>query len=154
MQRSVAGCNGGLNDSGLPIILVSGVAQLGATSSVPRHRFDTNNQILDNFSWKINKHAVKFGADFHRTSVQQYFDKYFRGRLSFSGQGADPNNTPIQDFLAGYVDGGFQYFGDSTRHTFENNFGFYVQDNYRLTPRLDVELRPPLGLLRRGPREE
>ncbi len=44
-------CSGsGPFDSGLPIILVSGVAQLGATSSVPRHRVDSNNQVLDNFS--------------------------------------------------------------------------------------------------------
>ena len=91
------GCAGGLNDQGLPIIRLSGVpqptptdptattnvAQLGATSGDPRHRFDTNNQVLDNFSWKINKHNVKFGFDFHRTSVQQYFDKYFRGELQF-----------------------------------------------------------------------
>ncbi len=119
-------CDGGASDSGLPIILVSGVAQLGATSSVPRHRFDTNNQVLDGFSWKVNKHDVKFGADFHRTSVQQYFDKYFRGRLKFD----------LQDFLAGDVDSGFQYFGDSTRHTFENNFGFYAQDSFRATSRL------------------
>src|ERR1700674_805115 len=73
----------GAADAGLPIILVSGVAQLGATSSVPRHRVDSNSQVIDNFSWKINKHALKFGVDFHRTSVQQYFDKYFRGRLRF-----------------------------------------------------------------------
>ena len=129
-------------DAGLPIILVSGVpvssqpgastvslAQLGATSSVPRHRFDTNNQVIDNFSWKINKHDVKFGVDFHRTSIQQYFDKYFRGRLKFAS---------LSDFLAGNVGSGFQYFGDSTRHTFENNFGFYLQDGYRITPRLTV----------------
>jgi outer membrane receptor protein involved in Fe transport len=132
---TAAGCNGGLNDQGLPIILVSGVAQLGATSSVPRHRVDSNDQVLDNFSWKINKHSVKFGFDFHRTTVQQYFDKYFRGRLSFDGT---TTGNPIQDFLAGDVDGGFQYFGDSTRHTFENNFGFYAQDSFRLTPRLTL----------------
>jgi Carboxypeptidase regulatory-like domain/TonB-dependent Receptor Plug Domain len=132
------GCTGGLNDSGLPIILVNGLltpagsttsaAQLGATSSVPRHRFDSNNQVLDNFSWKINKHSVKFGVDFHRTSVQQYFDKYFRGRIKSS----------INDFLAGVVDSGFQYFGPSTRHTFENNFGFYAQDSFHLTQRLTL----------------
>jgi hypothetical protein len=123
---TTADCNGGPFDSGLPIILVSGVAQLGATSSVPRHRVDSNNQILDNFSWKLNKHDVKFGVDFHRTSIQQYFDKYFRGRLSFS----------LADFLAGSVDGGFQYFGNSIRHTYENNFGFYIQDSFRATARL------------------
>src|SRR5713101_3579240 len=130
---TTADCNGGPFDSGLPIILVSGVAQLGATSSVPRHRFDSNNQILDNFSWKLNKHSLKFGVDFHRTSVQQYFDKYFRGRLKFSGH-TDPvtqiTTTGLQDFLAGYVDSGFQYSGNSIRHTYENNFGFYIQDSY------------------------
>jgi carboxypeptidase family protein/TonB-dependent receptor-like protein len=123
-------CNGEAPfDSGLPIILVGGVAQLGATSSVPRHRFDTNNQVLDNFSWKINKHDVKFGFDFHRTSVQQFFDKFFRGRLKFGG---------IPDFLDGFVDSGFQYFGPSTRHTFENAFGFYIQDRFRVTSRLTL----------------
>jgi len=116
-------------DAGMPIILVSGVAQLGATSSVPRHRVDSNSQVIDNFSWKINKHDLKFGVDFHRTSIQQYFDKYFRGRLKFAS---------LPDFLAGNVDSGFQYFGDSTRHTFDNNFGFYVQDSYRIKPRLTL----------------
>ena len=128
-------CTGTLADNGLPIILVGGVAQLGATSSVPRHRFDSNNQVLDNFSWKLNKHSLKFGVDFHRTSVQQYFDKYFRGRLKFDGSFT---GNPIQDFLAGNVDSGFQYSGPSPRHTYENNFGFYIQDSYRVTPRLTL----------------
>jgi len=122
-------------DSGMPIILVSGLAQLGATSSVPRHRFDTNNQLIDNFSWKMGKHDLKLGVDFHRTSVQQYFDKYFRGRLKFNG---DATGDALQDFLTGNVDSGFQYFGDSTRHTHENNFGFYVQDGFRVTPHLNL----------------
>ncbi|HEV3306326.1 MAG TPA: TonB-dependent receptor [Candidatus Sulfotelmatobacter sp.] len=136
---STALCNGTSPfDSGLPIILVSGVAQLGSTSSLPRHRVDSNDQVLDNFSWKLNKHDVKFGVDYHRTSIQQYFDKYFRGRLSFSGGGVGPNSTGLQDFLAGFVDSGFQYFGDSTRHTDENNFGFYVQDSFRATSRLTL----------------
>src|SRR6266481_3047271 len=57
-------CSGsGPADSGLPIILVSFTpsgassffAQPGANSTVPRHRVDTNNQLIDSFSWKINK---------------------------------------------------------------------------------------------------
>jgi hypothetical protein len=132
-------CNGKSPfDSGLPIIQVSGYSQLGATSSVPRHRFDSNNQALDNFSWKINKHDVKVGVDFHRTSVQQYFDKYFRGRLRFKDQTGSGGLSPIGNFLAGNVTDGFQYFGDSTRHTYENNFGFYVQDSFRATSRLTL----------------
>jgi hypothetical protein len=131
---STAACNGTAPfDSGMPITLVGGFAQLGSTSSVPRHRVDSNVQALDNFSWKLNKHDVKFGVDFHRTSVQQYFDKYFRGRIKFDGSTL---GSALQDFLAGTVDSGFQYFGNSTRHTFENNYGFYVQDSFRVTSRL------------------
>src|SRR5262249_15591388 len=133
-------CNGGASDSGMPIVLVSGAAQLGATSSVPRHRFDSNNQVLDNFSWKINKHDLKFGANFYRTSIQQYFDKYFRGRLKFSGGCVSPTSTGMDDFLAGCVDGGFQYFGNTVRHTHEDSFGFYVQDSFRATQRLTINL--------------
>src|SRR5215470_4744250 len=68
---TVEGCSGsGVTDSGLPIIYVNGTAfgQIGATSSVPRHRVDSNDQIIDNFSWKANKHDLKFGVDFHRTT--------------------------------------------------------------------------------------
>jgi hypothetical protein len=123
------GTSGGLAGEGLPIIAVSGFAQLGASSSDPRHRFDTNNQALDNFSWKVNKHNIKFGADFYRTSIQQYFDKYFRGKLEFDN---------IADFLSGTVDGGFQYAGNTIRHTFENSYGFFVQDSFRITPHVTL----------------
>ncbi len=117
----------GLADQGLPIMFVGGFAQLGATSSVPRHRVDTNSQLIEGFSWKINKHDLKMGFEFRRTTIQQFFNKYFRGRLSFD---------TLSDFLSGTVDGGFQYFGDSTRHTAENNYGVYFQDSFRITPRL------------------
>jgi hypothetical protein len=153
---AVAGCSGGVNDQGLPDIVLSnvtsgtstaGVSQLGANSGDPRHRVDSNNQVLDNFSWKINKHSVKFGFDFHRTSVQQYFDKYSRGKLSFDGSatagtGVTAAGTGLGDFLAGDVDtdlfGSFQYFGNTIRHTYEDSFGFYAQDSFRLTPRLTL----------------
>jgi len=134
-------CNGSAPyDSGLPVILVSNVAQLGSNSGNPRNRIDSNDQVLDNFSWKFNKHDLKFGFDFHRTTVTQpNYDRNFRGRLTFNGDNEEsPTGTGIGDFLAGYVDSGFQYSGNAARHTFENNFGLYVQDSFRVTPRLTL----------------
>jgi hypothetical protein len=128
---------GGPADSGLPIILVSVTpsggssffAQPGANSADPRHRVDSNLQFIDGFSWKIRSHDVKFGFEYRRTSVSQYFDKYFRGRLKFSN---------LSDFLQGNVHNGLQYSGDTTRNTQENDFGMYVQDSFRVTPRLTL----------------
>lgn len=123
----------GLADQGLPIILVGGFAQLGSTSGDPRGRVDTNNQLLDSFSWKLNKHDFKFGVEYRRTTIRQYFDKYFRGKITFDD---------LPSFLSGTIDQGFgatfQYSGNSLRHTAENSTGFYVQDTYRLTPRLTL----------------
>ena len=122
---------------------VSGFAQLGATGSVPRHRVDSNDQVLDNFSWKVSRHDFKFGFDFHRTTIQQYFDKDFRGVIDFTGHSETigpitEQTTALADFLSGYVDRGFQYFGDSLRHTSERSYGLYLQDSYRATPRLTL----------------
>jgi hypothetical protein len=123
----------GLADEGLPIINVSGFAQLGTTSGDPRGRVDSNNQLLDNFSWKMNKHDLKFGFEYRRTTIKQYFDKYFRGKITFDDLGK---------FLTGTLDQGFgktfQYAGNSLRHTAENNYGFYFQDTYRITPRFTL----------------
>ncbi len=131
-SSSAATCAG----AGLPVISVSGFAQLGATASVPRHRYDSNNQLIDGFSWKINKHDLRFGFEFRRTTIQQFFDKSFRGQLKFDN---------ITDFLSGTLNCGatasncgLQYGGNSLRHTHQNSYGLYAQDSYRVTPRITL----------------
>jgi Carboxypeptidase regulatory-like domain/TonB dependent receptor len=123
----------GLADAGLPIILVNGFSQLGATSGDPRGRVDTNNQLIDNFSWKAGKHDIKFGAEYRRTTIKQYFDKYFRGKISFADVSSFLSGTPSTSFGAS-----FQYSGNTTRHTAQNNEGFYIQDTFRATSRLTL----------------
>src|SRR6266568_7687860 len=132
--NTTTACAGsGPADSGLPIISVSGFAQLGATSSVPRHRVDANWHYIDNIAWKVGRHDMKFGYEYRRTSIQQFFDKDFRGKLSFAS---------LSDFLSGTLNTGFaksfNYFGDSTRHTFENNHGVYFQDSFHPFPRITL----------------
>jgi outer membrane receptor protein involved in Fe transport len=125
------------HSSGLPIILAAATpnggtsffAQPGATSGDPRHRFDTNNQLIDGFSWKVGKHDLKFGAEFRRTSIQQSFDKYSRGRIRFPS---------LSRFLAGTPSQAFDYSGNTVRHTHENSYGLYVQDSYHVRPRLTL----------------
>ena len=121
--------------SGLPIILAAGTpnggtsffAQPGATSGDPRRRVDTNNQLIDDFSWKISKHDLKFGAEFRRTSIDQIFQKYSRGRIRFSN---------LSQFLAGTPNQAFNYSGNTLRNTYENSYGLYVQDSYHVHPRV------------------
>jgi hypothetical protein len=149
-----AECSGsGPADSGLPIILAGSFAQVGATSSVPRHRVDSNNQLIDGFSWILGKHAMKFGFEFRRTSVEQFFDKYFRGKLSFAPALSNPDpmhigdptftgNGSLTSLLLGDLNTNFgksfQYSGDTLRHTHQNGVGLYAQDSFRITQHITL----------------
>ncbi len=126
--------------AGLPIVLLvpnaTGAAglfsQIGATSGDPRQRVDTNNQFIDSFSWKLNKHDFKFGGEFHRTSIEQSFDKYSRGRIRFDNLESLLEMAPQSDSDFGL----FNYSGYTRRHTSQNGIGFYAQDAFRVTPGL------------------
>lgn len=141
------------HSQGLPIILLSPTptgasgffSQIGATSGDPRSRVDTNNQVIDSFSWKRNKHDLKFGAEFRRTSIQQRFDKYSRGRVrfgAFGNPGSLSDLGALEDLLQMIPQesefGAFDYTGNTLRHTYQNGFGLYAQDAFRLSPRITL----------------
>lgn len=142
--NSIGFCNttttsGTCDSQGLPIILLSPTptgasgffSQIGATSGDPRSRVDTNNQIIDSFSWKAGKHDIKFGGEFRRTSIRQEFDKYSRGRIRFNDLESLLEMAPQQSAF-----GLFNYSGETLRHTHQNSFGLYIQDQFRLTPHI------------------
>jgi hypothetical protein len=122
------------NDLGLPEIIVSGEATLGANTSVPRGRVDTNWQYFGNASYNTGRNNWKFGYEFRRTFVNGFFDNGYRGRLLF---------PDLASFLAGLPSGNLttsnhQATGDSRRGTYQNNHGFYVQDNLKLSHNFTV----------------
>ena len=121
-------------DFGLPLIRIHddlGIANIGATLSVPRARTDINYQLIDNFSWKRARHDLKFGYEFRRTTVSQFFDAGYRGRLDFDS---------LADFLSGDLSGGRAARGDSNRNTFQNSHAGYLQDTFRWNPRITLNL--------------
>ena len=131
-------------DFGLPKISVGGFSVIGATNSVPRSRVDSNWHFIDNYSWKFGRHDVKFGYEFRRTTIQLIQDNTFRGKIGFDSI-PDPINpgvaadlTPLEAFLEGLPDSGKQVQGQSRRHSFENNHGFYIQDSFRMNSRLTM----------------
>ncbi len=116
-------------DFGLPQISVSGFSPIGANTSVPRGRVDTNWQLFTNFTHAAGRHALKFGYEYRRTNVDGFFDSGYRGKLSFNS---------LDDFIAGNVDGGRQAKGLSTRNTFQNNTSIYLQDSFHILRRLTL----------------
>jgi Carboxypeptidase regulatory-like domain/TonB dependent receptor len=128
----------GPQDFGLPFIRIrndpslgSSIASLGSTLSVPRARIDTNWHFIDNMSWKLDKHEIKFGYEFRRTFVNAFFDAGYRGRLDFAS---------LEDFLSGTLSGGRAAIGDSRRNTFQNSHAGYIQDSFRWSRSLTINL--------------
>jgi hypothetical protein len=117
-------------DYGLPLIKFGdGTASIGANSSVPRGRVDTNWQFFNNTSYTHGNHNFKFGYEFRRTFVNGFFDSNYRGKLSFSS---------FDDFLAGMPSSGSSAENNSTRRTFQNNNALYLQDSWRVSKRLSM----------------
>jgi hypothetical protein len=116
-------------DFGLPQIGVDGFATLGANTSVPRGRVDTNTQLFGNVSYTAGRHNWKIGYEFRRTFVDGFFDSGYRGKLSFD---------TLDDFIAGTPTGGRQAQGNSSRQTFQNNNSLYLQDSFHIWPRITL----------------
>ena len=121
----------GLNS--LPTITVSGVVSLGAPTNVPRGRISSAFQLVDNVTSIRGSHTFKFGGEYRRAIVDSFADQNARGRLNF-------NN--LADFLAGVVStsGTALLRGATRRETFTNNFGFFAQDDWKITQRLTLNL--------------
>jgi hypothetical protein len=112
-------------DFGLPTIDVGGLASLGSSGfSNPRNRVDSNYQFFDNFSWKLNRHAIKFGYEFRNTTVDSFNDLLERGTIEFAD---------LQDFLSGTLKSGHTNVGNTSRDTTQNSDAFYIQDEFRVT---------------------
>jgi outer membrane receptor protein involved in Fe transport len=119
-------------DFGLPTIDVGGLADLGSSAfSNPRNRVDSNWQGIDNFSWKVGRHDIKFGYEFRRTTVKSFNDLTERGELDFNS---------LAEFLGGGLDGGNINVGNTSRNAHQNSHGLYIQDGIHVNSRLMVNL--------------
>jgi len=117
----------------LPTITVSGLVSLGAPTNVPRGRISSAFQLVDNVTWTRGSHIFKFGGEYRRAIVDSFADQLARGRINF-------NN--LADFLAGVVStsGTALLRGQTRRETFTNNFGFFAQDDWKVTSRFTLNL--------------
>src|SRR3954465_13396149 len=114
-------------DFGLPQISVGGLSIIGSNSGNPRGRTDQNWQLDGNMTWIHGRHNWKAGYEFRRTTVDEFFNAGHRGTMNFDD---------VPSFLGGIVGGGHQTIGNTRRNMYQNNNSLYLQDNWRVLPRL------------------
>lgn len=99
-------------------------------------------QFSDSLSWVKNKHTFKFGATILRRQVNLF--RPFAGKGYFflfgNGGGQSPTGYEVSDVLAGFVDAYRVGPALGFSHTRNWETGYFVQDDWRVTNRLTLNL--------------
>ena len=123
------GINHGISEPiGLPQISVAGGLNFGGPSINPSGRGDTTFIVADSFTYQHGGHSLKAGGEF-----RQFLNNNFR-------QGTGSFNFPTTAaFIAGTANSFSVTLGSQSSSIAEGALGFFVQDNYKLGPRLMLE---------------
>src|ERR1700730_675335 len=105
---------------------------------------DDRYQFVDHVSRNMGKHVIKFGIEEHRDGFSGGAYGGTRGRFKFLGGTAFTANgiasSAIEDFFAGAPLNGSLLIGDPTRHIHNWGTALFVQDDWRVTSHLTVNL--------------
>jgi len=105
----------------------------GPTATLPNFPRQNIWTYSDDLFYEKGKHSLKFGTliNHYQIDYLDYTDN--RGNILFASSAA---------FLAGQLQSGSEiiYYNAPRRHFRNDTFGFYVQDDYKVTPRLTLNL--------------
>lgn len=139
----------------------------GTSTVFPQARVVTVWQVQDTISATVGNHALKFGTDIIRNFQDNFFLPTFRGSFNFTGSttsAAVAGVVPANTFFtygtngtngvsrAGALATSFENFvlarprdidfalGNPQKNIIQNNFFFFLQDDWRIRPNLTLNL--------------
>jgi hypothetical protein len=136
-----------LNFPGFPQLSISGFQGIAGSAFQPLINPSNMYEIVDNLNWIKGAHTFKFGIDLRDYRFTSTNSAYSRGSFSFTG--AYTGNA-FADFLTGYPFSGMRDFPRNQFGEYDRRYHFYVQDDWKISPRLTLNLglryeqnRPP-----------
>src|ERR1700756_3483941 len=140
--------------NGAPNIAISGGSgnanfeQVGIPA--PEGRSDLTWHINDVVSQSLGAHQLRYGGEVRQAHLNEFYHRGGTGFFGFDGsQGpwagsatcvANPTLCALADFLAGDVSASSIAVGNPERWVKVNALSFYVQDNWQITKKLNLEL--------------
>ena len=125
----------------VPIItwtIANAPANIGTPSQYPLKRYQSDFQYVYNVSAQLGaRHTIKFGADVRRNQLNDEIQNYHRGNWQFTAAG--PYNA-LENFVRGIVQFYQQGFGPEENGYRSTETNLYVQDSWRMTPSLTLDL--------------
>jgi Carboxypeptidase regulatory-like domain len=147
-----------VGNGGLPTLDIGILSPLGSSPFLYANDYDTTWQVSDGVTKQYGAHTIQGGADFQRIVTSTFQPPYSRGLFGFSGNYTSiPNvldaSTGIAQFLTSpigsTVANGVNLVGGPSQVLASNMSGIedlriyaglYVQDHWRVSPRLTLDL--------------
>jgi Carboxypeptidase regulatory-like domain len=114
-----------------PQIVIGGIDSFGESNIIPQGRTQNVWQWGDTFSWVKGRHTFKFGFDGIHYNSPSVFDANVRGTFTF--------NT-VADFQAGNPFSFTERVGNTNRTNDSLDLFGFIQDDFRLTPTITLNL--------------
>jgi hypothetical protein len=113
-----------------------GIGGLSAATAVlnrPKHRLDNVYQLVDTITDTLERHTLKFGAEYQRIQTNENDTNNGAGSYSFTNLSTFLTNQP-----SSFV--GVEPGRSAVRGWRQRLFGMFLQDDFRLFPRLTLNL--------------
>ena len=136
-------------DHGYALSTVSGFQAVGPRAFWPNVNKMDNLQISDNFTWVRGSHTIKFGGEYRRTQIPRSPSRFRRGRFQYTGvyTAEEPNSAASRGASGNALADGLLGWNNNGRWGWPNGeeqvipyWGFFVQDDWKLTNRLTLNL--------------
>lgn len=137
------------NFHGMTLFIPSGYAEVGTRGFWPNENNLHNMMFTDAATILKGKHTIKFGGEYRRQHVYRDSSRHSRGRFNFdtrftaekpnSGASRGSTGNGLATMMLGWVTGG-TYGNNQGEEVFVPYYGFFVQDDVKLTNRLTLNL--------------
>jgi hypothetical protein len=123
---------------GFPGLTISNYLSFAGNTFRPLNFRDNNYQLMDNLTWIRGKHALKAGILYRAYSSINFNAGLNRGVFTFTGT---YTGDPFADFLLGLPFNSQRSFPrDAYGISRISNQNFFIQDDWKVTPRLTLGL--------------
>ncbi|HKS28318.1 MAG TPA: TonB-dependent receptor [Pyrinomonadaceae bacterium] len=126
---------------GIYRVSVTGSFSLGTGVNDERGTVSNQYNLVNTLSWIKDQHSLRFGVEGVQYQLNRFNNFAVRGSLGFAATtGTGFAFTAFQNFLQGRVTSIQSAFGDPARNFIATDYAAFVQDDWRITPRLTMNL--------------
>src|SRR5689334_18966759 len=128
---------------GMYQVTIVGLFSVGTGVNDDRGTVSNQYNIVDTFSMTHGRHSLRFGGEAIQYQLNRFNNFAVRGALqtgSTPAGGGNPAFSSFQNFLQGRVTAIQSAFGDPARNFVATDYAAFVQDDFRWSPRLTLNL--------------